>query len=372
MKRNLRRVLAMLCTVALVTGASPLTILAAEIEEAVGVNEQEEGMALSEDPLKEDIERETEAVSTAPLNDGEYPWSGECGKEGSSVHWAVSGSNDDLTLTISGKGEMEDEKYTGGPWGEKYIGYKIKHLIISDGITSIGGYAFYNCEGLEDVSFSSSLKSIGDYAFWSCAKLNEVTLPSGLEWIGNAAFGNCSGLQSIILPATLKSIGISTEGYQSTIFGGCSRLEDISVEQGSQFFSSEDGVLFDREKTILYRYPEGKTDTTYNLPSTVETLFNGAFWGARNLTSFPSGASNLRVIHYNAFSHCKFDDITIPDTVEVLGQSDNLYEVTSLHLPSNLKVLCDYLYNKYDNNYNYCSLPIDSVNSFSIELDDSK
>ena len=56
MKRNLRRVLAMLCTVALVTGASPLTILAAEIEEAVGVNEQEEGMALSEDPLKEDIE----------------------------------------------------------------------------------------------------------------------------------------------------------------------------------------------------------------------------------------------------------------------------------------------------------------------------
>ena len=98
--------------------------------------------------------------------------SGQCGSD---LTWSYS----DGVLTISGQGPMEDYQNPAAvPW-YKYQS-QLKQLILSEGLTHIGDYAFYNYENLEHISFSSTLRSIGKQAFRFCLSLTDVTIPDGV------------------------------------------------------------------------------------------------------------------------------------------------------------------------------------------------
>ena len=107
--------------------------------------------------------------------------SGTCGPD---LTWHLT---DNGVLTISGKGKMYDySSLNGAPWHD----YDIKRIIIGDGITRIGGYAFFNCSALTSVTIPNSVTTIGEYAFAKCSALTSVTIPNSVMTIGYNAFTN--------------------------------------------------------------------------------------------------------------------------------------------------------------------------------------
>lgn len=111
-----------------------------------------------------------------------------------------------------------------------------------------------------------TVKKIGIYGIYCCLNLDNLVLPEGLEELSEAAIG-LVGIKELVLPASLKTIDENS-------IGGLYFTEEIIVDEYNPYFSSEDGVLFNKDKTSLLCYPEGKTDRTYVVPETVTSLYN--------------------------------------------------------------------------------------------------
>ena len=205
------------------------------------------------------------------------------------------------TLKISGSGAMTDYNLNNQPW--KDLKSQITTVTIESGVTSIGDYAFYNCANLASVTIPATVTSIGDYAFSRCTNLTAITIPAGVESIGTAAFN------------------------------GCINLTAFNVAEENTNYSSEDGVLFNKTKTTIVSYPAGKTATTYEIPTTVTSIGNGAFVGCSNLTSVNIPA-NVTSIGEAAFMGCSnLTSVNIPANVTAIGEAafmgcSNLASVT--------------------------------------------
>ena len=114
--------------------------------------------------------------------------SGKCGEN---VNYVLS---KDYTLTISGTGAMYDYDYNTQPWNE--YSSKMKSIIIENGVTNIGAFAFFTCQ-ISSIKIAESVTSIGKQAFSYCSKLNSISLPENLASIDHYAFSDCSALTSI-------------------------------------------------------------------------------------------------------------------------------------------------------------------------------
>ena len=145
----------------------------------------------------------------------------------------------------------------------------------------------------------------------------DIVLPSKIEGkpvtsIGWRAFRDCSSLTSITIPNSVTSI-------DDWAFNGCEKLTQINVDTANTVYSSENGVLFNKEKTELIRYPEGKADTSYSIPSSVTSIGYMAVSGCSGLTSITIPDSVTSIGDY-AFSGCSsLTSITIPDSVTSIG-----------------------------------------------------
>lgn len=94
------------------------------------------------------------------------------------------------TLTVKGSGDILDYKENdlkSRPWN--VYRDETKHIVISDGITSVGSYSFAQFKYTQTVELPSSVKSIGEASFAGCNKLLELTVPDSVETVGDYAFG---------------------------------------------------------------------------------------------------------------------------------------------------------------------------------------
>ena len=201
--------------------------------------------------------------------------SGTCGEN---LTWTL---DDEGTLTISGTGDMENYSSHSSPF---YYRGAIKAVIIEDGVTSIGdyafeycsnlasitipdsvtcigNYAFYYCYNLESINIPDSVTSIGNYAFWNCSSLTSLTIPDSVTSIGNDAFSGCSSLTSINIPDSVTRIG-------DYAFCGCYNLESITIQ-------NPDSQIYEARTTICSGYNDliGLYD------------FNGTIYGYENSTA---------------------------------------------------------------------------------------
>jgi len=150
--------------------------------------------------------------------------------------WKIS----DGTLTVSGTGAMPDYECepdncsTTTPWA--FCQKAITAVVIENGITAIGNYAFLACRNLKFVTISNSVTSIGDAAFLGCSSLESIIIPDSVTSIGHGTFGGCSSLESITIPDSVTFIGHGT-------FLGCSSLESIIIP--NSVISIEDVAFFD-------------------------------------------------------------------------------------------------------------------------------
>ncbi len=212
----------------------------------------------------------------------------------------------DGVLTISGNGKMGDSSSWGenGPWGTS-----ITKAVIENGVTSIGYGAFYGCTSLTSVTIPDSVTSIKYGAFYHCTSLTSITIPDSVTSIGSDAFVECTSLTSVTIPDSVTSIDGST-------FRGCTSLVEINVGSENAKFSSENGVLFNKDKTKLITYPLGKKDESYVIPNGVTSFGSYAFSGCTSLTSVTIPDS-VTSIDYFAFERCtSLTSITIPDSVK--------------------------------------------------------
>ena len=212
------------------------------------------------------------------------------------------------------------------PCGRKDVEYRVP-----EGVIRIGGECFGGC-GLKEVVMPDSLLEIGEGAFELCG-LEKLCLPSGLKTIEDHVF-YANGFNSVTIPASVESIGRS-------VFVMCQQLGEINVEKGNRSYSSENGVLFNADKTELICYPCGKKGEAYAIPAGVTTITSGAF-ADNDMLKKVAIPSSVHYIEDSAFAYCKIlSEITIPEKVERIDE-DAFIGCTALKtvtLPAGLKVI---------------------------------
>ena len=163
---------------------------------------------------------------------------------------------------------------------------------IPGSVTSIKDYAFSYCRNLTSINISGSVTSIGDYAFSYCRNLTSINISGSVTSIGYNAFYNSGSLASVTIPASVTSIG-------KTAFGAFDGL--INVEETNPNYSSADGLLFNKEKTLLIQCPISKKGS-YTIPASVTSIVDWAFYGCSNLTSVTIPTSVTSIGSYVFYS----------------------------------------------------------------------
>lgn len=164
----------------------------------------------------------------------------------------------------------------------------VKLVKLSPSVKEIDNLAFSLCFSLKSIVFGKKLRVIGRNAFTGCSALASVEIPEGVDSIERAAFAGCPSLQFAQLPSTVS--------YMRYPFINCPSLKEIRVAKKNPFYFSEDGVLFNKDKTVLLKYPSNKADTVYRIPDTVKELEWNAFDGVKSLVriAFPGSLHNIQ------------------------------------------------------------------------------
>ena len=248
----------------------------------------------------------------------------------------------------------------------------LKSIVLGKGITVIGESAFSECVSLKSIVIPDSVTVIGESAFEGCDSLKSIVLGKGVTVIGESAFSECVSLKSIVIPDSVTKIGESAfedcvnlesvvlgksviELEDDDMFSECSSLKSITVSPDNSIYSSENGVLFNKNKTILIQYPIGKEESSYTIPDSVKEIEVSAFNECSSLKSiivspnntkfsseegvlfdkdkitlikYPIGKeeksytipNSVTKIEDSAFSECgSLESITIPDSVTEIG-----------------------------------------------------
>jgi len=296
---------------------------------------------------------------------------------GADVTWSLSNG----ILTIKGTGEMYDYGMGGiSPFSK--IQEEVTELVIEEGVTTAGEYAFYGCS-FTTVTLPSSLAYIGSYSFWNCPNLSQVIFPAGqlslktigsnsfedcynltqftfpstvtsiesyaferccsltqielpdsLESVGTFAFNKCSNLTHVFIPAGLKSLS-------GSVFAGCPSLTSIVIDENNKNFTLKDGVVYDYQFTTIVLYPAGITDNYFAIPDGVESIADAAFSGCEHLigVTIPSSVVSIGNV---AFADCtNLSSIEIPSSVTFIGTRafSACTSLTSISIPSSVKTL---------------------------------
>ena len=235
---------------------------------------------------------------------------------------------------------------------------------IPDSVTYIGEHCFYDCNKLQKIKLSKKIQTINPYLLYGCSSLTEIKIPEGVKSIGYAAFSYCNKLTTITLPASLTSLS-------GAALNGLSRLTEVKVADGNNSFKFENGMLLSKDGKTMYmalltlteiNVPNGvvsiigdglsgSSATKIILPDTVSSNFGGAvFNGMNKLTTIElSGTSkNLKLVDGNLYSYdgkrfIKYmgssKNFTVPEGVETLLNGCITKSMTTLNLPSTLKVI---------------------------------
>ena len=211
------------------------------------------------------------------------------------------------------------------------IGFPIEIEVPSeiDGytVTAIGDGAFAECPAITMV-LPDTITSIGEMSFYGMAILKEITIPDSVKTIGMGAFAGCLSLTDIVISDGVVSIG-------DLALYSCISLENINVSANNENYCSIDGVLFNKDATILIQYPAGRIQFEYIIPEPVETICEGAFEGQKDIRTLTIhknlktvGNSNFRYtwlekINYSG-TKCQWDAITIGESNDdLLGATIN-------------------------------------------------
>ncbi len=287
----------------------------------------------------------------------------------------------DGALTVSGEGAMADYYSTDAPWGNT-----ITSLVVNDGVTYIGAYAFYETASLTSATIAESVTGVGKYAFRDCAwansmsgvvyvgsvayiqngdidggavviregtksiapnafytrsQLTSITLPEGLTDIGeNAFFG--TNLTGITIPSSVTYIGEKAFHaclFQKTSFVNNSALDaETNGYWGAQVFDEYVNGLYINDHVVI---TANSSITATTIPDDVTTIGAGAFYRCNNLSSVTIG-SGVETIGGTAFYYCSnLTTVTMGSSVKTIGDYAfySCPKLTAITLPNAVKTI---------------------------------
>lgn len=222
---------------------------------------------------------------------------------------------------------------------------KLTKVTLPEGITKIGVTVFASCESLTSIKIPSTVTSIGSYAFDQSA-IQNISIPDGVTEIGERAFSYCPNLTELVIPdsvlkighkivegsSKLRSIhlgkGVENIFWVNSIAGAnefrtfqdCESLTYITVDPDNQYYTAEDNVLFNKDKTEVYRSAPGKTGS-YTLPNSVKTMENTFIFEDSQLSSIviPEGVQGFPRCTFKNCTNLK--EIWLPKSLKVVGQN---------------------------------------------------
>lgn len=233
------------------------------------------------------------------------------------------------TLTLTGSGatydydaswDDMDDSYVGNQWLDEETIVKIKKIVLGDGITQIGNFAFAGCTNLQEIVFpQKNLKKIKENVFYGCSSLKEFIVPEGVESLGDSSFYGCSSIEKISFPSTLKEIPCFSNGFE-----GLPKLKSVVLAEGIEKIA--DGAFCHHKnlKTIIlpstlkeigeYSFDySGFVEIT--LPSNLRKVTRRAFEGDTNL-KYVNLEDGVTIIEEDAFRDCtQLQYISIPESV---------------------------------------------------------
>jgi len=244
---------------------------------------------------------------------GQLTWkqqgiSGSCGQN---LNWHFD--EETGTLTISGTGAMTD--YTSSyraPW---FINRAfITSLVLEEGITAIGAYAFSGCNAITSLELPEGITAIGKYAFYECSALTTVTLPVSLTTIGNYAFNYCSRISRLNISDLSAWCAIETGGtssspifYATGLYLGEEKITQLEIPDTVARIGS---YAFDGYEAL----------TSVSIPENVEEIGEGAFYRCTGLKTVEL-SEGLQTISKYAFYDAGLTAVTIPAGVQSIGNN---------------------------------------------------
>ena len=188
----------------------------------------------------------------------------------------------------------------------------ISEIVLNDGITSIGDYAFYNC-GIKDFAIPNYVETLGKYAFYNCKNLQEMFIPNTVTAIGAYTFYGCNGITKLSISENVTTIG-------DYAFYDCSSLTELNIPNKV-------------ESIDWYAFANCTGISKINIPDSVTYLGRNAFENCKDVKSLNIG-SGVSAINEETFKNCSgLTSIEIPKTVVSIGKSafegcDNVTEIT--------------------------------------------
>ncbi len=239
-------------------------------------------------------------------------------------------------------------------------------VTVPEGVTSIGDFAFSECESIVSVVLPEGLTSIGSYAFLACDNLERIAIPQSVTFIGSGAFKSCYSLEAVTLPKHITAISDDT-------FWTCLNLANISIPESVTSIGSK--AFCGCWKFTSIAIPEGVTAigkgtfsgchslTSVTIPGSVTSIGDGAFENCEHLTSVTIPGS-VTSIGSGAFKNCEhLTSVTIPEGVRSIGSRafSECKSLVSVTLPQSLTAIGD-------NAFEWCRLAgiviPDNVTSF--------
>ncbi len=212
--------------------------------------------------------------------------------------------------------------------GERAIAFsKSLKSVYLDGVEDVGKEAFKSCKNLTKATIKSGV--LGSLAFHYCESLTTLDF-TGVTSIRSSAFCNCDALVSATIPASVTSIA-------DNLFSNSDKLESVSVDDSSEYFTSYEGQLYSKDHTILYCYPQNHPSTTLNVHPSCKELAKYAIDQLNNVTTakLPYGLETINA--YNLYNIDSLKVLELPSTVKTINggcQFSLLPALTDLYINS--------------------------------------
>lgn len=205
-------------------------------------------------------------------------------------------------------------------------------VVLPETVTEIGVQTFGACHNLRRLNLPAELKSIGKLAFYFCQKLENIYLPEALETLGDDAFSFARLSNQVVIPASVVDVGIAP-------FRGCYEVTEFVVDEKNPKYSSHQGVLFNKDTTVLLCYPSEKADF-HQIPLSVNKIESKAFAGTKKVKEITI-PSSVKHIGSEAFYYSNLEKITIEDGLEQIDKLAfySCENLKTIELPNSLKLL---------------------------------
>lgn len=205
-------------------------------------------------------------------------------------------------------------------------------------VTSIETYAFQGAQNLTTLNISEGVTTLKYGIAESATLLSTINLPDSYTVMSESAFADANALTSIEIGDLVTSIAPG-------VFNGIRNLSSITVDNNNLYYSSIDGVLFDKSQSKLITYPQGKAGFNYAVRDGVTHIESGAFRNSKfTSVSIPEGVTH---IESGAFLYSRVESISLPDSlITIASQAFQHSELMTVTIPINVSTLGKYAFNQ--------------------------